>query len=287
MTLDYWFMLPVAILIATTAMASGVGGATFFTPIFILALRLPPEVAIGVGLITEVFGFASGLFAYARKRLIDYRLAKQLLLLTVPVALLGTGLATIISATVLKIILGLGLLAIALSFLCLPEPEAEGDAPDGGNRADANSQSGKTRLVTAAGEEIYYTACDKKEARLFSGIGALFLGIISTGLGEMNDYFLLQRCRLPSKVAIATSVMVVAITALVASIGHVISFAQQGSEVLDLVLSLVIFTIPGVVVGAQLGSAVASHIPKSMLVRGLGLLFIVVATLTLGEAILL
>jgi hypothetical protein len=31
--------------------------------------------------------------------------------------------------------------------------------------------------------------------------------------------------------------MVVAITALVASIGHVISFAQQGSEVLDLVLS--------------------------------------------------
>jgi hypothetical protein len=37
----------------------------------------------------------------------------------------------------------------------------------------------------------------------------------------------------------------------------------------------------------QLGSAVASHIPKSMLVRGLGILFIVVATLTLGEAFLL
>jgi uncharacterized protein len=214
-------------------------------------------------------------------------LAKYLLLLTVPVALLGTGLATIISATVLKIILGLGLLAIALSFLCLPEHEAEEDVPDGGDCADANSQSGRTRLVTAAGEEIHYTACDKKEARLFSGIGALFLGMISTGLGEMNDYFLLQRCRLPSKVAIATSVMVVAITALVASTGHVISFARQGSEVLDLVLSLVVFTIPGVIVGAQLGSAVASHIPKSMLVRGLGILFIVVATLTLGEAFLL
>jgi uncharacterized membrane protein YfcA len=67
MTVQYWFIFPIA-------MASGVGGATFFSPFFILALGLPPEVAIGAGLITEVFGFASGLFAYARKRLIDYRL---------------------------------------------------------------------------------------------------------------------------------------------------------------------------------------------------------------------
>lgn len=36
MSLQYWYMLPLAILVATTAMASGVGGATFFAPIFIL-----------------------------------------------------------------------------------------------------------------------------------------------------------------------------------------------------------------------------------------------------------
>lgn len=60
MSAQYWFMLPVATVIAIIAMASGIGGATFFVPVFILALRLPPEVAIGTGLITEVFGFASG-----------------------------------------------------------------------------------------------------------------------------------------------------------------------------------------------------------------------------------
>ena len=47
MTLEYWFMLP-------AAMASGVEGATFFAPFFILVLRLPPEVAIGTGLITDM-----------------------------------------------------------------------------------------------------------------------------------------------------------------------------------------------------------------------------------------
>ncbi len=56
MTLEFWFMLPIAIMIATIAMASGVEGATFFTPLFILALGPPSEMAIGTGLIREVFG---------------------------------------------------------------------------------------------------------------------------------------------------------------------------------------------------------------------------------------
>jgi hypothetical protein len=38
MTFEYWFLFPVAVLVAAMAMASGVGGATFFTPIFIISL---------------------------------------------------------------------------------------------------------------------------------------------------------------------------------------------------------------------------------------------------------
>ena len=123
MTVEYWFMLPVAVLFATIAMASGVEGATFFTPMFILALGLPPDVAIGTGLITEVFGFSSGVLAYGRKRLIDYRLGMALLVVTIPTALLGTLLAGYVPAVVLKSILGVGLLAVALSFLRSPEKQ--------------------------------------------------------------------------------------------------------------------------------------------------------------------
>ena len=121
MTLQYWYMFPIAILIATIAMASGVGGATFFSPLFILALGLPPEVAIGTGLITEVFGFASGLFAYFRKRLIDFSLGLTLLVVTIPLALVGTWVAGLVDAEILKVILGVGLFAVALSFLRAPE----------------------------------------------------------------------------------------------------------------------------------------------------------------------
>lgn len=285
MTLEYWYMLPVSILVATTAMASGVEGATFFAPIFILALKLPPEVAIGVGLITEVFGFASGLFAYARKQLIDYQLGLRLLLVTVPVALLGTWLAIGIPAEILKTILGVGLFAVALSFLRAPD---HGDMAliDDDIRAKDGAGQGETCLVAANGEEIWYTVCNKNEGRLISGIGALFMGMISTGLGEMNGYFLLQRCRVPSKVAVATSVLIVAVTALVASVGHLYSFLQQGPEVLNTVYSLIIFTIPGVIIGGQLGSAVSNCISQNVLMRGLGVLFVIVAVLTLGEVLL-
>ncbi len=103
MSLHYWYMLPISVLVATIAMASGVEGATFFTPIFILALGLSPEIAIGTGLITEVFGFASGLYDYARRRLIDYRLGGTLLIATLPLALSGTWLAGRVEPDILKV----------------------------------------------------------------------------------------------------------------------------------------------------------------------------------------
>ena len=119
MSLDYWFLFPIAVMIATIAMASGVEGATFFTPLFIILLGLPTDVAVGTGLITEVFGFSSGVYAYVRRGFIDYQLGRTLLGVTIPVALLGTWLAKVIPDDVLKGILAVGLLAIAISFFAL------------------------------------------------------------------------------------------------------------------------------------------------------------------------
>lgn len=104
------------------------------------------------------------------------------------------------------------------------------------------SEKAETSLTTADGEEIRYTVCNRTEGRLIAGIGGLFVGLISIGLGELNGYFLLQRCRVPSKVSVATSVFVVALTALSASAGHFVRFAQSGGEVLTTALSIVIFT---------------------------------------------
>jgi uncharacterized membrane protein YfcA len=282
MTAQYWYLLPVSILVATTAMASGVGGATFFSPIFILLLRLPPDVAIGTALITEVFGFASGVYAYGHKKLIDYKLGFMLLTATVPLALLGTWLAGVVPAEFLKLLLGMGLLAIAMSFLRAPDLK-EVESLDRDIGEEHREQPAGTTLVTAQGEEIKYTVCNRTEGSILAGIGGLFVGLISTGLGEMNGYFLLQRCRVPSKVSVATSVFVVAVTALSASGGHLFRFMNLGSDTLATVLSIVVFTVPGVVIGAQFGSYVGERLPQKVMERTIGILFILVALATLGE----
>lgn len=284
MSLQYWYMLPVSILIATIAMASGVEGATFFSPLFILALSLPPEIAIGTGLITEVFGFASGLYAYIRKRLIDIRLGVTLLTVTIPMALLGTWVAGYVEADILKTMLGVGLFAVAASFLRAPEL-AEVALLDGAIQEEYGGEKAETCLITADGEEIRYTVCNRTEGRMISGLGGLFIGMISTGLGELNGYFLLQRCRVPSKVSVATSVFVVAATALTASIGHAVQLVQGSHNELSTVLNLLLFTVPGVVIGGQMGAAVAGRIPQRVLERSMGVLFVLVGALMLGEVV--
>jgi uncharacterized membrane protein YfcA len=283
MPLENWFVFPIAIVFATIAMASGVEGSTFFSPFFMIALGLEPEVAIGTGLITEVFGFGSGLYAYARKKLIDYKLGLSLLLVTVPAALVGVWLGGILPATALKAIFGTGLVAVAFSLLRSPDHQTV-ERADRDIKDDFGANP-ETCLTTSGGEQICYTVCNKTEGRMIASVGGLFIGMLSTGLGELNAYFLLQRCRVPSKVAVGTSVFLVAITALVASVGHVAKFAQAGGETVDTVLGLVVFTIPGVLIGGQLSPLLAAKVSPSVMEKALALLFIVVAALTFYQLV--
>jgi len=281
MSVEFWYMLPIGIVIATVAMASGVGGATFFSPLFILGLGLSPELAVGAGLVVEVFGFGSGVYAYVRRQLIDYRVGGMLLAATVPAAVAGVMIAHFADADILKVILGMGLFAVAVSFLRAPDDEMEATLE---NMAHEDPDEAETCLVTAEDEEICYTVCNTTEGRLISGIGGLFVGMVSSGLGELNGYFLLQRCRVPSSVAVATSVFVVAITALIASVGHIFQVAQGGLTGLATMGRLLLFTVPGVVIGAQLGPELARRVPDRVMEIGLGGLFTITAGLLLFEA---
>jgi uncharacterized membrane protein YfcA len=170
-----------------------------------------------------------------------------------------------------------------MSFLRAPDHKGV-ESIDSSIEQEHQEQPAGTTLVTAQGEEIKYTVCNRTEGSILAGIGGLFVGLISTGLGEMNGYFLLQRCRVPSKVSVATSVFVVAITALSASGGHLVRFMGLGDDTLTTVFSIVIFTVPGVIIGAQFGSYVGEKLPQRVMERTIGILFILVALATLGEA---
>jgi len=109
---EYWYLFPVSVLIATIAMSSGIGGAVFFSPLFIVVLKLEPSVAVGTALVTELFGFTSGMYAYWKQRLIDVRLGLSLLMFSVPAAVVGSLSADVLPAEVLKGIFAVGIIFI-------------------------------------------------------------------------------------------------------------------------------------------------------------------------------
>src|SRR5512146_422361 len=92
--LEMWWVFPIALPICVTVCTLGIEGAILFVPFFtilfpLLAFNLTPIQAISIGLITEVFGFASSLTAFWRAKLIDFNIAVGSALKSAPFALAG------------------------------------------------------------------------------------------------------------------------------------------------------------------------------------------------------
>ena len=148
---NYWtkyaFMFPVSVCVATTAMLTGIGGAALFSPIFLLGFPiLGPEYpldsaaeAFNVALLTECFGFTSGLIGYTNRGLVDWRVSAPFIAVGVPAGIAG-GLS-VASADPGALRLGYGAMMAALGTY-LAAPRDEDGACDAGDGRDRSRLSG-------------------------------------------------------------------------------------------------------------------------------------------------
>lgn len=162
--LSNWYLFPTSILIATIAMTSGIGGAVFFSPLFMLVLRLEPAVAIGTALITELFGFSSGVYAYWSRGLIDFRLGRALLLFAAPAAVAGSLSADLFPADVLRTIFATGIIFIGAQ-LYLSHRREERERLDRNIERESVSDYASV-LRDTAGREYRYTVCNRNQGRV-------------------------------------------------------------------------------------------------------------------------
>lgn len=284
LTLEYWYLLPISIFIATISMSSGIGGAVFFTPIFLLWLKLEPTTAVGTALITELFGFGSGLIAYARARLIDFKLGINLLMFSVPAAIAGVLLADLFPPAVLKTIFATGLIFIGVQLYTSWRQEQK-EKLDLEIMAESKSEHEST-LTDRNGKQYFYTVCNKNMGRSFAAIGGAFLGMISVGLAELQEYHLVAKCRVPSPVAVATSIFVVVVTVSVAVTGHLIEFnAEADSETFQRVLNIAAFTVPGVLIGGQIGPRLQARLDPDIVKVAVAAIFVLIGLFMLWTLI--
>lgn len=289
----YTFMLPIATCVAACAITAGIGGAALFAPIFLLVFPLlgpqyaisSPAAAIATAILTESFGFGSGLVGYYRRGLIDLRLALPFLSVSVPAsALAASTVAQRLDPIFLKLVYTLLMLAVSGYLLTggTGNEAARGDSA-------AGSLEGSRVGAADAGDDVY-TKVDsagavytyEEQARssfsatnaVLTCFGGLLTGALGVGIGEIVLPSLLKR-GIPVAVAAATSTLVVALTAWAAALFQLreLSAAAEGGLAAVVPVDLVVWLIPGVVIGAQVASKLQGRVKQELLERVIGGLF--------------
>jgi uncharacterized membrane protein YfcA len=277
--LDHWWVFPASMLFSMIALASGVSGALFFSPFFILAVGLSPPQAIGAGLMTEVFGMGNGLLNYVRQNVVDYATAKWLLLGSVPTVVVGALAAHSVPTTLLTLAFGVGLLGLGAFLVVHDSPEecvpGEGEGEFLERR---NGGRGETVVEATDGETFRYPTCWRPPGVGLAGVGGFVTGLISAGLPEITTTQLIVRCRLPPRVAVATSVFVLAIAAMAGAVVHALAATP--------VWYVVAWSIPGVLVGGTIGTRIGKYLPSDLMERALGGVFVGVGLIVLGSELL-
>lgn len=87
--LTYYYLFPIAFIIAVLAMSAGISGTNFWIPVYIIWLGFDTKTAFWLGLLTMVFGFGSGVLRNLIQKTINWYIVKEYLKITIPAAMFG------------------------------------------------------------------------------------------------------------------------------------------------------------------------------------------------------
>ena len=213
--LKYAFMLPTAAGVATCCQLCGIGGAALFSPVFLLVFPLlGPEypldgaaAAVASALLTEAFGFASGLVGYARRGLVAWPVARDYAAVTVPVALAGALAAPALAGDARALRAVYAALMLSLSAFL-----ARGARP-----GDCAVDGAAVEVATTDGVLTYAPPARTPATTAATAGGAFLTGLLGVGVGECVLPQLAGPCAMPAPLAAGTSVAVVAATAAAAA----------------------------------------------------------------------
>ena len=286
----YWFMFPVAILVATSAMLSGIGGAAMFAPIFmILFPLLGPEypfeslaAAIGVALFTEVFGFSSGFVGYYRKGLIDFKSAVPFILVGVPIGVVGALFLNVLGVyeEVLRATYGILMLVLFYVIIKVHEPQENlASAPEksagAAGKSDGDGYREVRTIIGRDGTTYTYDVPRQGKGTFATGLGAFLTGLLGVGIGEVVMPQLVKANKVPIPVAAATSVFTVIVVVASASFTQIFSLIAHGG-VNAVPWNVVVYTIPAVILGGQIGPRLQGKIKQRIMEKAIAYLFLVI-----------
>ncbi|MFA9416452.1 TSUP family transporter [Natrinema sp. HArc-T2] len=304
--LEYWWLFIAFVTGATIVNTVGISGSALFVPFLIfifplVAYPLEPNTLVKIGLISESFGLSSSALAFIQYGLVDRRLGATLVLGGVPFVVGGALLSFVIPEPLFHALLGIALLAASyLLFRANLGHEEPGGgsggetvAADGGTASelpnDANKlgpagvetdDAGTVTRVDRDGNDYTYSRSGYLERFANYSVGGVFQGLAGFGIGELGIISML-RTEVPVRVAIGTNHIVVATTAVLASVVHVFGGGLvPGGHTMDLASTpwnMVVWTVPATTLGGQIAPYVSTALDTGTIKKGVGTLFAIIA----------
>ena len=300
---NYWWLFPVFLTGATIVNTVGISGSALFVPflIFVFPLVAEPleaETLVKIGLISESFGLSSSAIAFVQYGLVDRKLALSLVAGGLPFVVGGALLSFVIPEPVFHALLGLALLAA--SYLLFKADLGHGDttdsddgqpaAADGGSNLPDDpgklgpagvrvDDDGVVTRVARDGDTYEYDRSGYLKRFANYSVGGTFQGLAGFGIGELGIISMLSS-KIPVRVAIGTNHIVVASTAIIASLVHVFGGGLVGGHSMDLATTpwnMVVWTVPATVTGGQIAPYVSAALDTETLKQGVGGLFAVIS----------
>ena len=276
---EFWWMLPIAFCVCLAATSTSVEGAVFFAPIFILlfpwaaGVRIAPLEAVFLALSIEIFGFGSALTGYARRRLVDYGIAKKALAVSIPTGMAFGFLAHSTPADVILGLLGamMALLACAMLYAFFR----------GGVHEAEREEAGAPTRVDAMGRRYRYRYEHGRFGFGWSALGGVLVGFTGIGIGELATTALVVKHRMPVRVAVGTGILIVFATVLPATLVHAWVFSTGEVSVH---WNILFMTIPAVACGGQISPLINNRVDGEKMKAFLSLVFFVVGVLFLWRA---
>ena len=234
----------------------GIGGGVVLVPMLLFFFHMQPAAAAGTSLgLTAVNGLV-GFQAYNKLGLVDKRSGVLFALAGVPGAVVAPFVVAAIAGGVFKI--AFGLLVLGLVVQMLVRPNAGKKAPD--SRGQDVAKTGDQRRITAKNGTEYRYSFNERLAVLFNVVVGFVSSITGTGGGFMRTPVMVSVFNFPVKVAVATSVFVLAVTSLIgfgvnAVLGHVEWYPAF------------LWTAPGLLVGSQIGARIAARMKAKWILR--------------------
>jgi hypothetical protein len=227
-----WMALPAGLIIATLATLVGIGGGILWMPYLIFLARLNPTQAIVTSLVIQVCGLGSGSVTVIKMKKTGLRLPLFLAVGAFPGIPIGVWMSRVVPADFFGFILGAACLVVGLVFVyAQEEPDIQPDQ------------------------------VSLRRAAPYLWLGTLFAvltGFLSMGVGDFYVPILRNRLHITMESAMGTCLILMAMNAALAAALYIMIGERFA-------INIVLWAIPGVLLGGQIGPRLAGRIPDQTL----------------------